>query len=61
MAEEKENLQNQDLDTENEIEKIPHPVEKYVILLGDGMGDFPLDELGGKTALQAARTPFMDL
>lgn len=34
---------------------------KYVILLGDGMADLPIDELGGKTVLEAARTPNMDL
>ena len=33
---------------------------KYLILLGDGMADYPLDELGGKTPLEAARTPHMD-
>ncbi len=33
---------------------------KYVILLGDGMADEPLDELGGKTPLQYAHTPRMD-
>lgn len=33
---------------------------KYLILIGDGMGDFPLAELGGKTPLEAARTPMMD-
>lgn len=33
---------------------------KYLILIGDGMGDFPLEELGGKTPLQAADTPGMD-
>ncbi|NPU83040.1 MAG: cofactor-independent phosphoglycerate mutase [Syntrophaceae bacterium] len=33
---------------------------KYVILLGDGMADRPLAELGGKTPLEAARTPNMD-
>jgi 2,3-bisphosphoglycerate-independent phosphoglycerate mutase len=33
---------------------------KYVILLGDGMGDYPLAELGDKTPLQYARTPNMD-
>lgn len=36
------------------------PVERYCILIGDGMGDFPMEELGGKTALEAARTPTMD-
>lgn len=33
---------------------------KYLILVGDGMGDRPLAELGGRTVLQAARTPHMD-
>jgi 2,3-bisphosphoglycerate-independent phosphoglycerate mutase len=33
---------------------------KYVLLVGDGMADYPLDELGGKTPLETARTPNMD-
>lgn len=33
---------------------------KYAILIGDGMADYPIEELGGKTILQAARTPAMD-
>lgn len=33
---------------------------KYVMLVGDGMGDYPLPELDGKTPLEAARTPNMD-
>lgn len=33
---------------------------KYVIMLGDGMADFPIFELGGRTPLEAARTPNMD-
>jgi len=33
---------------------------KYVILIGDGMGDYPLPELDGKTPLEAAKTPHMD-
>ena len=33
---------------------------KYVIILGDGMADYPLAELEGKTPLEVARTPFMD-
>lgn len=33
---------------------------KYIILLADGMGDIPVDELGGKTPLEAANTPNMD-
>ena len=35
-------------------------MRKYVLLVGDGMGDYPLPELGGKTPLQVARTPNMD-
>jgi 2,3-bisphosphoglycerate-independent phosphoglycerate mutase len=34
---------------------------KYLILIGDGMADLPLDELGGKTPLEAANTPNMDM
>jgi len=33
---------------------------KYVVLIGDGMADRPIAELGGKTPLQAASTPNMD-
>ncbi|NPB08913.1 MAG: cofactor-independent phosphoglycerate mutase [Thermodesulfobacteria bacterium] len=33
---------------------------KYIILIGDGMGDFPLKELKGKTPLEEALTPGMD-
>lgn len=33
---------------------------KYIILLGDGMADEPLAELGNKTPLQYAQTPRMD-
>jgi 2,3-bisphosphoglycerate-independent phosphoglycerate mutase len=33
---------------------------KYIMLVGDGMGDYPLAELGSKTPLAAARTPHMD-
>jgi 2,3-bisphosphoglycerate-independent phosphoglycerate mutase len=33
---------------------------KYLVLIGDGMADRPLQELGGKTPLMAARTPNMD-
>jgi 2,3-bisphosphoglycerate-independent phosphoglycerate mutase len=33
---------------------------KYIVLLGDGMSDEPLDQLGGKTPLQVAKTPNMD-
>lgn len=33
---------------------------KYVVLIGDGMADYPLETLGGKTPLEAANTPHMD-
>ncbi len=33
---------------------------RYLFLVGDGMGDYPLDQLNGKTPLQAANTPHMD-
>src|SRR4030042_7102032 len=33
---------------------------KYVVLLGDGMADYPTDKLGGKTPLQCAFTPYLD-
>ena len=33
---------------------------KYVVLVGDGMADRPLKELGNKTCLQKADTPHMD-
>ena len=33
---------------------------KHIIILGDGMADWPVKSLGGKTLLQAAKTPYMD-
>ncbi len=33
---------------------------KYIIILGDGMADYPLKSLGNKTPLQAAETPNID-
>ena len=33
---------------------------KYIILVGDGMGDLPLSDLGDRTPLEAANTPAMD-
>ncbi len=33
---------------------------KYVVILGDGMADWPIDELDGGTPLEYANTPFMD-
>ena len=34
---------------------------KYVVVLADGMADEPLEELGGKTPLEYANTPVMDV
>ncbi len=34
---------------------------KYVIVLTDGCADYPLDDFGGKTPLEAADTPNMDM
>ncbi len=33
---------------------------KYVIVLGDGMADYPIEEIGNKTVLEYANTPVMD-
>lgn len=33
---------------------------KYIIILADGMAGAPLEELGGKTTLEYAKTPMMD-
>ncbi len=34
---------------------------KHIIILGDGMADLPVERLGGKTLLQYAHKPTMDL
>ena len=34
---------------------------KYIVILGDGMSDEPIAQLGGKTPLEYASTPAMDL
>lgn len=34
---------------------------KYIVILGDGMADEPLEALGGRTPLECAATPMMDL
>ena len=34
---------------------------KHIIILGDGMADHAVERLGGKTLLQYANTPYMDL
>jgi 2,3-bisphosphoglycerate-independent phosphoglycerate mutase len=33
---------------------------KYIVVIGDGMADYPLQELGGKTPLEVANKPNMD-
>ncbi len=33
---------------------------KYIVVLADGMADVPIEELGGKTPLEYAKTPCMD-
>lgn len=33
---------------------------KYVVILGDGMADRPIESLGGRTPLECAKTPKMD-
>jgi len=33
---------------------------KYIVLVGDGMADYPIEELEGRTPLETARTPNMD-
>ena len=33
---------------------------KYIVVLGDGMADYPLAELDGKTPLEVAKKPVMD-
>jgi 2,3-bisphosphoglycerate-independent phosphoglycerate mutase len=34
---------------------------KYILILGDGMADYPIPELGNKTPLQVANKPNMDM
>ncbi|MCU0651738.1 MAG: cofactor-independent phosphoglycerate mutase [Candidatus Omnitrophica bacterium] len=34
---------------------------KYIVIVPDGMADYPIKELGERTAIEAARTPNMDL
>lgn len=33
---------------------------KYIVMLGDGMADYPIEELGGRTPLEAAKKPNID-
>lgn len=39
---------------------MPAGNRKYVLLVGDGMADYPLDQLDGRTPLEVARTPNLD-
>lgn len=34
---------------------------KHIVILGDGMADHPVERLGGKTLLQYANKPYMDM
>ena len=34
---------------------------KYLMIIGDGMADYPVPELGNRTPLQAANKPNMDM
>lgn len=34
---------------------------KYIVIVPDGMADYPIEELGNRTPLEAARTPNFDL
>ena len=59
----KKNILSQEEISQNELlEKLPPPPKgmKYVILIGDGMGDFPIKEIRNKTPLEVAITPGMD-
>ena len=33
---------------------------KYIVILGDGMSDEPVEALGGRTPLEAANIPNLD-
>ena len=34
--------------------------KKYIVVLGDGMADEPIESLGGKTPIAYASTPALD-
>jgi 2,3-bisphosphoglycerate-independent phosphoglycerate mutase len=44
----------------NEAEQKDTEKMKYIVILGDGMADEPVEALSGKTPLQAAKKPFID-
>lgn len=33
---------------------------KYIVVLGDGMADLPIDEFSGQTPMEAAEKPYMN-
>ena len=35
-------------------------IMKYIVMLGDGMADYPVEALGGRTPLEAAKKPNID-
>lgn len=45
---------------QNALAVVEERLMKYVVVLGDGMADWPIEELGDKTPLEYANTPFMD-
>ena len=34
---------------------------KYIVIIGDGMADWPIERLDGKTPLMAAHKPYMEM
>lgn len=56
----KEKVAIEEVRVEAELEQPVETDMKYVMLIGDGMGDFPIRELEGKTPLEVAITPGMD-
>jgi len=58
----KSDTQAKEAKKKKKVEKIEPPEEgmKYILLIGDGMGDFPIKELDKKTPLEVAITPGMD-
>lgn len=61
-ASKKKGAKKKNSQLEQQIEAVEEPTgpKKYVMLIGDGMGDFYLKELEGKTPLEVAITPGMD-
>ena len=42
------------------VQKGDHTAMKYIVMLGDGMADYPIEALGGRTPLEAAKKPNID-